>query len=57
MFTAQNTKVSRNFLVWKFRGKTQNFHTRKLVKITVFYAVLIYEEVNNEIIKNGIKNL
>ena len=49
---AKNTVISPNFLVWKFCGKAQfphslcgncalpqNFHTRKLGEITVFFAV------------------
>ena len=43
--TAKNTVISPNSLVWKFCGKaqflclSQNFHTRKLGDIMVFYAV------------------
>ena len=47
--TAKNTAISPNFLVWKFCEKVQfpksfeqfaqNFCTRKLSKITVFYKV------------------
>ena len=41
--TAKNTVISPNFLVWKFCGKDfafpQNFHTKKLGEITVFFAV------------------
>ena len=45
--TAKNTVISPNFLVWKFCGIKfcgncsflQNFHTRKLGEITVFFAV------------------
>ena len=51
----KNTKISTNFLVWKFCGNAQfsqsfwfggnyafqqNFHTRKFVKFSKFYAVL-----------------
>ena len=57
-FTAKNTVISPNYLVWKFCRKAQfqysfgqiaklcgncafpqNFHTRKLGEIMVFYAV------------------
>ena len=45
--TAKKPVISLNFLVWKFCGKKlcrncsfpQNFHTRKLCAITVFFAV------------------
>ena len=42
-FTAKNTVISPNFLVWKFCGKAQfphSFHTRKSGEITVFLAVV-----------------
>ena len=53
--TVKNTVISPNFLVWKFFWKTefhrpklcenyafqQNFHTRKLGQITVFFIVLM----------------
>ena len=58
-YTAKNTEISPNFLVWKFCGKAQfphsfgriarnyaetafpqNFDTRKLGEITVFFAVV-----------------
>ena len=60
IFTAKNTVISPNFLVWKFCGKAQfpnsfgklcrncafpqNFHTRKLGEITVFSAVLVWAQ-------------
>ena len=52
--TVKNTVISPNFLVWKFCGKAQfphsfgrfaywtfpqNFHTRKLGEMTVFFVV------------------
>ena len=54
-FTAKNTAISPNFLVWKFCGKSQfpqfslrgncafpeNFRTRKLGEITIFHAVVV----------------
>ena len=54
--TAQNTEISPNFLVWKFCGKVQspqsfgrfprnfpqNFHTRKLVEVSVCYVVYVW---------------
>ena len=59
-YTAKNTVISPNFLVWNFCGKArtnrpklcgncafqQNFYTRKLDEITVFFAVLPYKTVN-----------
>ena len=50
-FTAKNTTISLNLLVWKFCGNAQfppfhkiyafpqNFHNSKLREITVFFAV------------------
>ena len=42
-YPAKNAVISSNFLVWKFLETAfpQNFHTRKLDEITVFYAVLL----------------
>ena len=40
----KNSVILPNFLVWKFCGKTQylhSFHTWKLGKITLFFAVKI----------------
>ena len=40
--TSKNTVISPNFLVWKLCGSCafpQNFHTRKLGEITVFFVV------------------
>ena len=51
MFTAKNTVISSNFLMWTFRGETQfphrncafpqNFDNRKLGEITVFCTVVV----------------
>ena len=41
-YTTKNTLISPNFLVWKLCGNCaflQNFHSRKLGEITVFFAV------------------
>ena len=51
--TAQNTKVSPNFLLWKFCGKaeflqktvSQNPHTKKLGENSVFYEIVQYKDV------------
>ena len=46
-FTTENTVISPNFLRPKLYGNCafpQNFHTRKLGKITVFYAVISFAE-------------
>ena len=56
-YTAKNTVISPDFLVWKFCGKAQfphsfgrfagncaipqNFHTRKSGEITVFFAAIV----------------
>ena len=60
LYTTQNTVISPNSLVWKFtqfraiRSKLcricafpQNFQTRKVGKITVFCAVLIYNKMKH----------
>ena len=55
LITAKNTAISPNFLVWKFfRPKLcgncafpQNFYTRKLGEITVFFAVDIKRKWKN----------
>ena len=39
--TAKNTIISTNFLVWKFCAFPQNFHARKLGKISAFCAVIV----------------
>ena len=52
-YTMQNTKISLNFMMWKFSGKdispklygnwvfSQNFHTMKLGEILVFSTVIV----------------
>ena len=41
-YTVKNTVISSNFLVWGFCGKAPaKFHTRKLGKITLLFAVLV----------------
>ena len=32
---------------WKFCGKAQNFHTRKLGEILIFYAVFLVERLDS----------
>ena len=68
--TAENAVMSPNFLVWKFCGKAQfvrnyggncafpqNFHTRKLGEVTVFYAVNTKKETPPRVYSLGFPKL